>query len=634
MKQLSRVLFFVLWLAAACSPVPPGPDGATAVSNTPVPLDFPLSLSSGSEQIQQAMRVSATRWGTVWMDGTLTQLAADGVSAAEIYREQAWIDLTTGRFRVLMSGPEQGPAEIFKAGDGVTIVTMDINSGQSQSESMPEIPAGAFVPPLQEGVAHPQPLWGAIGSRISELAFSSNFAQNKGTFTPLQMDQVAGRETLMVEWTFIENTLPSWRMWLDTRTAVILKMQNFDKQGGTTLRSERTVHQVIYDAVFEDALFAAPSQTPQFSSEGCCAGGAPGGGSTPIAAETGLPSGTGTPGELYFFTLPHQPGGSVQLVRLPGACVTGGAACPQLESIPAPFAFNFNLSALAWSPDGSLAAFAYPDHASGTPYKLWIFEPVAKTWTSVAQFPFIDPPFWSPDGTWLAFRVQDGVGGENVYVVHRDGTGLRNITDSGILPTAGRPYVMDGWLTENIILRPALPDSEATVYLARAADGAVRPLFDTLLTKAVFVASPDGAWLAYDDYDYQSQKHALRVVEPDGAHPLDLASFAGGSLYPIVWSPDGTRLAFAHSSTDANFNPLSDVYVIGRDGLGMTQVYKGVTVGRLVFSPDGNFLLVEETTSPTGGHLFAVNLGTLEARILLAPGLTLDTDWYAPSWRP
>jgi hypothetical protein len=424
-------------------------------------------------------------------------------------------------------------------------------------------------------------------------------------------------------------------MWLDTQTAVILKMQNFSKEGGALLQSERLVNQVTYDAAFDASLFGAPAQTPQFSAGGCCAAAAAGNGgaqATPVAADSGASS--GTLGELYFFTLPRQPGGAAQLARLPGACAVGSAPCPALEAVPAPFAFNYNLTALAWSPDGKLAAFAYPDHVNGTPYKVWLFDPALKSWTAVAQFPFIDPPFWSPDGTWLAFRVQDGLGGENIYVVHRDGTGLRNITGSGGLPADARPYVMDGWITENILLRSALPGREGTVYLARAADGAVRPLFEALLTKAIFVPSPDGAWLAYDEYDYASQKHALRVTEPDAAHPFDLVSFAGGTLYPVVWSPDGTRLAFAHSSTDANFNPLSDVYVIGRDGLGMTQVYKGVTVGRLVFSPEGKYLLVEETNSPTGGHLFTVNLETLEARILQAPGLTLDTDWYAPSWRP
>jgi Tol biopolymer transport system component len=322
------------------------------------------------------------------------------------------------------------------------------------------------------------------------------------------------------------------------------------------------------------------------------------------------------------------------MVRLPGECVVGRIACPELEIVPAPFPFNFNLYPLAWSPDGKLAALSYSDHPNGTPTKVFLFDPALGTWSARAEFPYIDPPFWSPDGTWLAFRVQDGQGGENIYALRRDGTDLKNLTAVGGLPPEGSPYIMDGWLTENVLVRPALPGTQGGVYLLRVSDGYVRPMFTSLLTKSAFMVSPDNAWLAYDDYDYNSQKHSLKVIEPDGANPLELVSFAGGNLYPLLWSPEAGRLAFAHSSTDANFNPVSDVYVIGRDGLGMKQVYKGAAVGGLVFSPDGKFLLIVETTSPTGGHLFVVNLDTLEQHILSAPGLSLDADWYAPSWRP
>jgi Tol biopolymer transport system component len=193
---------------------------------------------------------------------------------------------------------------------------------------------------------------------------------------------------------------------------------------------------------------------------------------------------------------------------------------------------------------------------------------------------------------------------------------------------------MDGWFTGNIIVRSALPGSTAGVYLLRVSDGFVQPMFESLLTKATFVPSPDNAWFAYDEYNYDSQKHVIKVIEPDGANPVEIASFAGGSVYPLIWSPDATRVAFAHSSSDASFNPLADVFVVGRDGRGMTQVYKGTTVGRILFSPDGKYLLVEETTSATGGHLFVINLDTLEQKMIAAPGLSLDTDWYAPSWRP
>ena len=159
-------------------------------------------------------------------------------------------------------------------------------------------------------------------------------------------------------------------------------------------------------------------------------------------------------------------------------------------------------------------------------------------------------------------------------------------------------------------------------------------MFDTLLTKAAFVASPDSSLLAYDDYDYNSQNHLLKVMEPDGANAVTLANFTGGNLYPIVWSPDSRYLAFNYYRSFANSEPGAEVYVVSRNGENLSFVYKGVTVGRLLFSPNGKYLLVEETTSPTGGHLFLIDLATLGQKILEAPGLSTEYDWYAPSWRP
>jgi dipeptidyl aminopeptidase/acylaminoacyl peptidase len=74
--------------------------------------------------------------------------------------------------------------------------------------------------------------------------------------------------------------------------------------------------------------------------------------------------------------------------------------------------------------------------------------------------------------------------------------------------------------------------------------------------------------------------------------------------------------------------------VIPRRGGELKSVYKGNTVGRLLFSPNGKYLLIEETTSASGGHLYLVDLATSSVSILQAPGLSTDYDWYAPSWRP
>lgn len=632
MRRLFVILIGISVLLSACGTLEvylDHPSLDKPVAPPVLPTARPtLSLNSSSEQIQQAMLGSAAHWLSLWMDGTVTQYPPEGSeSPPQLSREQVWIDQSTSRFRIL-TGPSDGNAERFVASDGINILEMDLMTGQSQSRPLPEFAqVKQFVPTLEPGYGYPQPLWGQMGTPLSQLAFASDFAQGEGIFKAVASEFIADRETVVVEWTYAQNELPSWRAWLDAKTAVILKMQTLGKGGGESVQGEAVINQVVYDDIFADSLFGAPASLPQF-------GDITGRGGEPVETETNPPLGRDELGELYFFLLPHQAGQAAALARLPGMCVVGLAECPPLESVPAPFPFNFSLTPLVWSPDGSSAAFSYPDDPDGTPYKLWRFDPAEQTWASLFEYAYIDPPFWSPDGEWIAFRVQDGLGGEDIYALKRDGSGLKNLTASSNLPEEGRPYVMDGWITGNIILRSAKLGGEGPVYLVRVADGRARPMFEILLTKAVFVPSSDGAWLAYDEYDYDSQKHTLYVAEPDGGNPLELASFTGGTLYPIVWSPDNKRLAFAYYTefTQDN-NPTADVYIIDRDGTGLKQVYRGVTVGSVMFSPDGKFILISETTSPTGGHLFTVDLETLEQRIIQAPGLSLDTDWFMPSWR-
>lgn len=631
MQKVIAVLILFTFLLAGCGTfevyIETTPVGESVIPGAIATAEPRLTLTSTSEEIRKAMLESATKWKSIWMDGTLTQYPPEGTDAQPATtREQVWIDLTTNRFRVL-TGPADGLAERFLASDGWTILEMDLKTGQSHSRLLPEfIETGQFVPSPEPGYAFPQPLWGQMGTPLSQLAFTSDFAQGEGTLKPVATEFVAEREALVVEWTFAGNELPSWRMWLDGRTAVILKMQTFDKLGGDSLQSEAVVHRVIFDDVFANSLFGIPSSLPQFSDVS-------GQASEPVETGADVPPGPDALGELYFFTLPHQSGQPAALVRMPGLCAVGLAECPELEPVETPFPFDFTLSSLSWSPDGNYAAFAYPDNETGSPQKLWLFDPAAETWTSLFEYAYIDMPFWSPDGEWIAFRVQDGLGGEDIHVVRRDGTEPRNLTSASDLPEEGRPYVMDGWITGSVIVRSAKPGSEGTVYLIRVADGHIRPMFDSLLTKATFVPSHDGAWIAYDDYNYTSLKHSLQVAEPDGGNAIELAGFTGGTLYPIVWSPDNRRLAFAYYTEITQGTPTADVFIIDRDGKGLKQVYRGTSVGAVMFSPDGGHLLINETSSATGRRLFTVSLETLEQRILQSPGLRLDSDWFMPSWR-
>ncbi|MBL8077545.1 MAG: PD40 domain-containing protein [Anaerolineales bacterium] len=617
---MKRFLILSLLILTACS---------SNTTSTPAsffdltPASVNLGLDSTSEQIQRAMWESAVHWRTLQMDGVVTWFT-DGTPVQALH-EQVWIDPLNSRYKVEWTGVLNSPDHFLKLSDGSTVHHINLNSGQAETFAYPDFArVGQYVPPMVEGQAYPNPMWGQIGTPLSQLAFPSDYSQNKGSFTALGMDTIAGRETLIVEWRYSESSQPSWKIWLDTQTAVMLKLQEFAKDGSGALQGERVVNSVSYDSIFEDVLFAAPENLPQTGAD-------PQVGSVPVVTESGQQS-EEEAGELYFFLQPRKAAESIRLAKVSGVCVYDPANCPAMEIVNVPFAFNFTINAMSWSPDGKFAAFSYSDHANGTPTKLWLFDPSSKVWAPIVEFPFIDPPFWSPDGLWIAFRTQDGLGGEDVYVVHRDGSELKRVSSD--LPADGRPYIMDGWYTENILMRSALPGHEGSIYLVRASDGTARPMFDTLLTKASFVASPDASLLAYDDYDYTSQKHILKVMEPDGANALPIADFTGGSIYPVVWSPNSNLIAFNYYGGLSAGETKAEVYVVGRDGTNLSLVYTGTTVGRLIFSPNGRYLLVEETTSATGGHLFLIDLATLEKRMLQAPGLSTDYDWYAPSWRP
>jgi len=149
----------------------------------------------------------------------------------------------------------------------------------------------------------------------------------------------------------------------------------------------------------------------------------------------------------------------------------------------------------------------------------------------------------------------------------------------------------------------------------------------------MLVPSSDSAWIAFDDLDISTMIHSVKVAEPDGANAVELANFTGGSIYPIVWSPDNRQLAFAYYTEATQGEETADVYIIGRDGKGLKQIYKGVHIGDVLFSPNGKYLLINETSSAIGGRLFIVNLDTLEQGLLQSPSLTLDSDWFNPAWR-
>lgn len=221
-------------------------------------------------------------------------------------------------------------------------------------------------------------------------------------------------------------------------------------------------------------------------------------------------------------------------------------------------------------------------------------------------------------------------------MVHPDGTGLKNITATDKLPVEDRPYVVNGWITHHLIVRSGMPGHEDAAYLLSVDDGQVSPLFGTSITKGAFYPSLDSSLLAFDDYNNDSKTDTLRMISVDGSGLRDLVTFKA-SIYPVVWSPDGNTLAFAVREGNQP-QSQSSVYVINLDGRGLKQVYTssdviyGSNIMSISFSPDGQFLLVEDFGQQD--HIYVVDLNSLKSSLLQAPGLSLTDSWRQPAWLP
>ena len=187
----------------------------------------------------------------------------------------------------------------------------------------------------------------------------------------------------------------------------------------------------------------------------------------------------------------------------------------------------------------------------------------------------------SPDETKATFDANLN-GNWDIYIANSDGTNIRQITN----------------------------DAESDYEPTFSADG----------SKVIFTSfRGDQGSVGFD----------VIVANTDGTGTIDLTPNSPIDHRFAVFSPDGTRIAFAGVDLTVPTNPIWGIWTMSADGTSLRNVIPSLDYDRyalpLTFSPDGTEIFFSGTTmDPSTSDIYSINLDGSGLQNLTNTG----KDWY------
>lgn len=369
-----------------------------------------------------------------------------------------------------------------------------------------------------------------------------------------------------------------------------------------------------------------------------------------------------------------------RLTRLPGSCVVGLIECPAVEEVPTPFDMNdvYKIGGdsknMEWSPDGRYAALVIHPEDEFTdgwtpeeweqfkqkkpsieefqisPSTLYLFDAQTDTWRELyrADRKFFYSLRWSRDGQWLAFKVaaseftfHPAQSDDGVYIIHPDGSGLKNLGGNG--------NFINGWIGNSLLVwRPIDPASGSFAHVMEmlSMDGEVTPIIESSHAVSYSLAPDGGGILSVDGQDNSLPYKSVNLLALDGSLIRSFGTFTNhvSMIDPIVWSSDGSLIAFPNGRR---------VYVVPRESPGLPQGALGIPLETrevyaaddttsqpqffgFEFSSDNKYLLMHFWDGITRVAAVALDSG----QVILPLGVpkptdsTVYQDVASFSWRP
>jgi Tol biopolymer transport system component len=174
---------------------------------------------------------------------------------------------------------------------------------------------------------------------------------------------------------------------------------------------------------------------------------------------------------------------------------------------------------------------------------------------------------WSPDGTKIAFR-RFGIGTDGIYVINRDGSGLKNLIADDNIGT-GPSWSPDG--TKIAFSRPAPTSGYSEIWTMNADGSGATPITNSGSggSSAWPNWSPDGSKIVFSSTPHCCGDRDIYTVPSAGGAVTRLTNLPGTVNADPNWSPDGSKIVFTSCVDDFNACP-EDLYVMNADGSGLT----------------------------------------------------------------
>lgn len=261
----------------------------------------------------------------------------------------------------------------------------------------------------------------------------------------------------------------------------------------------------------------------------------------------------------------------------------------------------------AWSPDGNRLAYIDGDRISLVVVNAHsgveqFSQPLDRRRSNSARFTLLTlgGPAWAPDGSRVAYACWDGSGDE-ICVIHSDGTGWRQVTrlkprETGGDTSTGQQSLAEAntgppaWSPRGdylaIAVYPEQSGAPTGVFLVNPEEGVARRV-STLQPNSVVSWFPDGSSIIFSAFR-RGRSDVFRVVLPTTTVQTLTEGLPEGSRNPAL-SADGSQIAVESSG---------GIVVFGDEGPPRVFRIPGLRSTRPAWSPDGTSMAVSAVPDP------------------------------------